>query len=76
MDVLFRRAKAASWAGSVSFSFIHSNDMPVSLPYSRRFLCRFAAFSGFLFAAKCFKRRAQSGRPLTIKDRLFSCELP
>jgi hypothetical protein len=72
MDVLFRRAKAASSAGSVSFSFIHSNDVPVSC----RFLCHLSVFSGFLFAAKCFKRRADSERPLTIKDRLFSCELP
>jgi hypothetical protein len=37
--------EAASSAGSVSFSFIHTNDMPAFL------------FSGFLFAPKCFKTR-------------------
>jgi hypothetical protein len=47
MAVLFRRAKAASSAGSVSFSFIHSNDVPVSLPVSCRFLCRLSAFFQF-----------------------------
>jgi hypothetical protein len=36
---------AASSAVSVSFSFIHTNDMPA------------AAFSGFLSASKCFKTR-------------------
>jgi hypothetical protein len=41
MDVLFRRARAASSAGSVSFSFIHTNDMPLS----------FAGFLAGFFAA-------------------------
>jgi hypothetical protein len=31
-----------------------------------RFLCSFSLFSGFLFAAKCFKRRAESASALTI----------
>jgi hypothetical protein len=44
IGVSFRRGMAASSAESVSFSFIHSNDVPVSAP-----------FCGFPFAAKCFK---------------------
>ncbi|MBX9651480.1 MAG: hypothetical protein K2X57_30945 [Xanthobacteraceae bacterium] len=46
--VSFRTAAAALSAGSVSFPFIHTKDMPVSF-----------AFSGFPFADKCFKRRTQ-----------------
>jgi hypothetical protein len=44
MDVLFRRARVASSAGSVSFSFIHSNDMPVSLPGFADFFAVFRRF--------------------------------
>jgi hypothetical protein len=34
IGVSFRRGMAASSAESVSFSFIHSNDVPVSLAFS------------------------------------------
>jgi hypothetical protein len=53
IGVLLRRFGGSSSAGSVSFSFIHTNDMPVSC----RFLADFRRFSAFLFADKCFKRR-------------------
>jgi hypothetical protein len=59
IDVSFWCGMAASSAGSVSFPFIHTKDMPL-----------FRAFSGFLSAIKCFKTRPQSGFPLTIIDRL------
>jgi hypothetical protein len=80
MGVLFRRANAASSAGSVAFSFIHTNGMPVLCRFLWRLVADFFAvfprISGFLFAAKCFKRRAETEASLTIKNRLFSCELP
>jgi lactate dehydrogenase-like 2-hydroxyacid dehydrogenase len=69
----------ASSAGSVSFSFIHTKDMPVFACFfagSCRFtLPIFGAFSGFPFAAKCFKRRTEFERPLTINNRLFSMRI-
>jgi hypothetical protein len=34
IGVLFRRGLPASSAGTVAFSFIHTNDMPVFLPPS------------------------------------------
>jgi hypothetical protein len=40
MDVLFRRVRMAPSAGSVSFSFIHTKDMPV-------FACFFAGSCRF-----------------------------
>jgi hypothetical protein len=73
IDVLFRRGLGASSAGTVAFSFIHTNDMPVSFAV---FLAVVRRISGFLFAAKCVKRRTESDRTLTIKSRLFSCESP
>jgi hypothetical protein len=48
IGVSFRRGMAASSAESVSFSFIHSNDVPVS-----------ASFSGFPSGSKCSKTRPQ-----------------
>jgi hypothetical protein len=73
IGVLFRRGFGASSAGTVAFSFIHTNDMPV---FFAGFLAILLHFSGFLFAAKCVKRRTESDRTLTIKSRLFSCESP
>src|SRR5450631_2630252 len=59
IGVPFRRGRAASSAPSVSFSFIHTNDMPVlrTLP--------------FPLSRKCFKTAPKSGLALTITGRLF-----
>jgi len=46
IGVPFRRGAAASSASSVSFSFIHTNDMPA-----------FFVLSGFPFAGSCAKTR-------------------
>jgi hypothetical protein len=51
IGVPFRRGVAASSAESVSFSFIHSNDMPV-----------LRKPSSFPFAGKCFKTLTKFGR--------------
>jgi hypothetical protein len=56
IGVPFRRGGPASSAGSVSISFIHTNDMPVSM------------LSGFLFAGSCAKTRRHW--TLTIIDGL------
>jgi hypothetical protein len=65
IGVSFRRGMAASSAESVSFSFIHSNDVPVSHPFAVSPLRQNALRPGH--------NRAIA---LTIIDRLFSCELP
>jgi hypothetical protein len=65
IGVPFRRGVAASSELSVSFSFIHTNDMPVS-----------REASGFPFARKCFKTALKSGWTLTIIDGFSRCALP
>jgi hypothetical protein len=62
IDVLFRRASGASSAGTVAFSFIHTNDMPVSGRFFAGFFAAVRPISGFLFAAKCVKRRTEADR--------------
>jgi hypothetical protein len=56
---------AASSAGSVSFSFIHSNDVPVS-----------AVFPVSPLRRNALRPAHNRAIALTIIDRLFSCELP
>jgi hypothetical protein len=62
IDVLFRRASGASSAGTVAFSFIHTKDMPVFCRFLAGFFAVCRRFSGFLFAAKCVKRRTETDR--------------
>jgi hypothetical protein len=56
---------AASSAESVSFSFIHSNDVPVSVP-----------FPVSPWGENALRRAHNRFLALTIIDRLLSCELP
>jgi hypothetical protein len=56
---------AGSSAESVSFSFIHSKDVPVS-----------ASFPVSPQAQNALRRAHNRTIALTIIDRLFSCELP
>jgi hypothetical protein len=56
---------AASSAESVSFSFIHSNDVPVSAP-----------FPVSPQAQNALRPADNRTNALTTFDRLFSCELP
>jgi hypothetical protein len=56
---------AASSVESVSFSFIHSNDVPV-----------FAAFPVSPLPGNALRPAHNRAIALTIIDRLFSCELP
>jgi hypothetical protein len=65
IGVSFRRGMAASSAESVSFSFIHSNDVPVSVP-----------FPVSPKAQNALRPAHNRCVALTIIDRLFSCELP
>jgi hypothetical protein len=65
IGVSFRRGMPGSSAESVSFSFIHSNDVPVS--------ARFPVSPQAQNALRPGHNRAIA---LTIIDGLFSCELP
>jgi hypothetical protein len=56
IGVPFRRGMAASSELEVSFSFIHTNHVPV-----------FGTFR-FALGRKCFKTRSQIGLALTIID--------
>jgi hypothetical protein len=65
IGVSFRRGMAASSAESVSFSFIHSKDVPVSSP-----------FPVSPWGENALRPAHNRCIALTIIDRLFSCELP
>jgi hypothetical protein len=65
IGVSFRRGIVASSEESVSFSFIHSNDVPVSAPFPVSPL-----------PENALRPADNRSVALTIIDRLFSCELP
>jgi hypothetical protein len=65
IGVSFRCGMAGSSAESVSFSFIHSNDVPVSV-----------SFPVSPQAQNALRPAHNRTNALTIIDRLFSCELP
>src|SRR6266480_2634375 len=72
IGVPFRRGVAASSAGSVAFSFIHTNDMPVFLPV---FLPVFGHVPGFPFVGKCFKTPTKSEIEINHERQVFQMRI-